>query len=121
MWKSVLPQKSRITLDPEAMGGKLCIRGMGVTVGMIGDAMSAGRTVEELLAGFPYLHDSDIGEALAFAARLAQGHEIRLASECTLEASSASRPCRASKLGAVSVQRYSRTKQSTSIKSRTPS
>ena len=75
-------QFTRITLDPQVMDGKPCIRGMRVTVGMIVEAMSAGRTVEELLVGFPYLQDSDIGEALAFA-RLAQGHEIRLASECT--------------------------------------
>ena len=62
------------------MGGKPCIRGMRVTVGMIVEAMSAGRTVEELLADFPYLQESDIREALAFAARLAQGHETWLAS-----------------------------------------
>ena len=73
-------QFNRITMDPEVMGGKPCIRGMRVTVGMIVEAMSAGRTVEELLTDFPYLEDPDIREALAFAARLAQGHEIRLAS-----------------------------------------
>ena len=49
------------------MGGKPCIRGMRVTVGMIVEPMGAGRTIEQL-------------PALAFAARLAQGHEIRLAS-----------------------------------------
>jgi len=32
------------------MGGKPCIRGMRVTVGMIVEAMSAGRTIEQLLA-----------------------------------------------------------------------
>jgi len=67
-------------MDPEVMGGKPCIRGMRVTVGMIIEAMSAGRTVEQLLADFPYIEEVDIREALAFAARLAQGHEIRLAS-----------------------------------------
>jgi uncharacterized protein (DUF433 family) len=67
-------------MDPEVMGGKPCIRGMRVTVGMIVEAMSAGRTIEELLADFPYIEEPDIREALAFAARLAQGHEIRLAS-----------------------------------------
>jgi len=70
----------RITMDPEVMGGKPCIRGMRVTVGMIVEAMAAGRTIEELLTDFPYIEEPDIREALAFAARLAQGHEIRLAS-----------------------------------------
>ena len=51
-----------------------------VTVGMIVEALAAGRTVEQLLADFPYIEEPDIREALAFAASLAQGHEIRLAS-----------------------------------------
>jgi uncharacterized protein (DUF433 family) len=53
---------------------------MRVTVGMIVEAMGAGRTIEQLLADFPYIEEPDIREALSFAARLAQGHEIRLAS-----------------------------------------
>ena len=73
-------QFDRITMDPDVMGGKPCIRGMRVTVGMIVEALSAGRTVEQLLADFPYIDEPDIREALAFAAHLAQGHEIRLAS-----------------------------------------
>jgi uncharacterized protein (DUF433 family) len=52
---------------------------MRVTVGMIVGAMAAGRTVEQLLADFPYIEEADILEALAFAAHLAQGHEVRLA------------------------------------------
>ncbi len=61
------------------MGGKPCIRGMRVTVGMIVESIAAGRTPEDLLADFPYLQEEDIREALAFAASLAQGREIRLA------------------------------------------
>ena len=34
----------RITGDPEVMGGKPCIRGMRVTVGMIVGQVGAGRT-----------------------------------------------------------------------------
>jgi uncharacterized protein (DUF433 family) len=62
------------------MTGKPCIRGMRVTVGMIVEAISAGRTFQDLLADFPYLEEADIREALAFAASLAQGYEVRLAS-----------------------------------------
>ena len=60
----------RITIDPEVMGGKPCIRGMRVTVGMIVEALGAGRTVQELLVDFPYLEDADIRESLGFAAQL---------------------------------------------------
>jgi uncharacterized protein (DUF433 family) len=70
----------RITIDPAVMGGKPCIRGMRVTVGMIVEAISAGRNIPDLLADFPYLEEADIREALAYAASLAQGREVRLAS-----------------------------------------
>jgi uncharacterized protein (DUF433 family) len=45
----------RITHQPGVMGGKACVRGMRVTVGMIVGQIGAGRTVEELLAEYPYL------------------------------------------------------------------
>ena len=76
----IVQEFRRITMDPEVMSGKPCIRGMRVTVGMIVEALAAGRSFEQLLEDFPYLEEQDIREALAFAARLAQGHEIRLAS-----------------------------------------
>ena len=53
---------------------------MRVTVGMIVEAIAARRSIENLLADFPYLEEEDIRQALAFAASLAQGREIRLAS-----------------------------------------
>jgi len=71
---------TRITTDPDVMGGKPCIRGMRVTVGMIVEAIAAGRSVPDLLNDFPYLEEADIREALAFAASLAQGREVRLVS-----------------------------------------
>ncbi len=73
-----MQQFDRITMEPDAMGGKPCIRGLRVTVGMILEAMAAGRTVEGLMADFPYIEEPDIREALAFAARLAQGREAWL-------------------------------------------
>jgi uncharacterized protein (DUF433 family) len=53
---------------------------MRVTVGMIVEALAAGRSVADLLADFPYLEEQDIREALAYAAGLAQGREFQLAS-----------------------------------------
>jgi uncharacterized protein DUF433 len=41
----------RITRDPKVMGGKSCIRGMRVTVGMIAE----GATPDQLLKEFPRL------------------------------------------------------------------
>ena len=67
-------------MDPDVMGGKPCIRGMRVTVGMIVESLSAGMSTEDLLLHFPYLEEADIREALGYAAQLAQGHEVRLAS-----------------------------------------
>ena len=70
----------RITMNPSVMGGKPCIRGMRVTVGMIVGELGAGRTIPELLADFPYLEEEDIRQALGFAAELARGYEVQLAS-----------------------------------------
>ena len=49
---------------------------MRVSAGMIVEALSAGRTTEQMRADFPYLEEQDIREALAFVASLVQGHEI---------------------------------------------
>jgi uncharacterized protein (DUF433 family) len=53
---------------------------MRVTVGMILEALAAGRTPEALLADFPYLEVADISEALQFTAKLVQGRDAPLAS-----------------------------------------
>jgi uncharacterized protein (DUF433 family) len=69
----------RITVDPEVMTGKPCIRGMRVTVGMILGEMGAGTTIEELLAAYPYLERDDVLEALRFGGWLARFREVELA------------------------------------------
>jgi uncharacterized protein (DUF433 family) len=58
----------RITQDRAVMGGKPCIRGQRVTVGMIVGQIGAGLTIEELLDDYPYLERDDILEALRYAA-----------------------------------------------------
>jgi len=58
----------RITFDPEVMGGKPCIRGMRVTVGMIVGLLAAGRSQDEILDAYAYLEQEDIRQALSYAA-----------------------------------------------------
>ena len=69
----------RITQNPEVMGGKPCIRGMRVTVGMIVGQIGAGISIEELLSDYPYLERDDIFQALQYAAALSQWREVSLA------------------------------------------
>ena len=56
----------RIAVNSEVMTGKPCIRGMRMTVGMILGELGAGTTIDELLAGYPYLEREDILQALGF-------------------------------------------------------
>ncbi|MGC8548325.1 MAG: DUF433 domain-containing protein [Acidobacteriaceae bacterium] len=70
----------RITQNPQVMGGKPCIRGMRVTVGMIVGQVSAGQSAEQILAAYPYLEREDIVQALRYAAWRAEEREITLAS-----------------------------------------
>jgi uncharacterized protein (DUF433 family) len=70
----------RITRNPMVMGGKACIRGMRVTVGMIVGEIASGKSVDRLLFEFPYLEREDIQQALAYAAFLAQDREVELLS-----------------------------------------
>ncbi|MFN8541535.1 MAG: DUF433 domain-containing protein [Thermomicrobiales bacterium] len=69
---------SRITFDPEVMGGKPCIRGLRVTVGMIVGLVAAGHTTAEILQAYPYLEADDIREALAYAAWRVEERELPL-------------------------------------------
>ncbi len=74
-----MPTLDRITRKPDMMGGKACIRGMRVTVGMIVGQIGAGRSIEELLADFPYLEREDILQAIRYAAWRAEEREVSLA------------------------------------------
>jgi uncharacterized protein (DUF433 family) len=48
-------QLTRITADPQVMGGRPCIRNMRVTVGAIVGLLASGHTTEEVLALYPYI------------------------------------------------------------------
>lgn len=70
---------NRITRQPGVMGGKACVRGMRVTVGMLVSQIGAGRSIEEVLTDYPYLEREDILQALRYAAWRTEEREIQLA------------------------------------------
>ncbi len=69
------PELDRITIDPEIMGGKPCVRGLRVTVGMITGLVASGVSSEKILEMYPYLEDDDIRAALAFPYSKIRGEE----------------------------------------------
>lgn len=60
------------------MGGKPCIRGLRVTVGMIVGLVASGHPYAEILRLYPYLTEDDIREALAYAAWRVEEFEVPL-------------------------------------------
>jgi len=73
-----MAQFDRITRDPAVMGGKACIRGTGVTVGLIVSQIGAGHSIDQLLVDYPYLEREDVLQALRYAAWLAEEREVTL-------------------------------------------
>ena len=68
----------RITQSHETMGGRACIRGMRVTVGMIVGQIAAGRSIDQVLADYPYLERDDVLQALRYAAWRSEEIELPL-------------------------------------------
>jgi uncharacterized protein (DUF433 family) len=70
----------RITQQPGVMGGKACIRGMRVTVGMVVGQIGAGKSIDQILTDYPYLEREDILQAIRYAAWRSEEREVTLAS-----------------------------------------
>ncbi len=71
---------SRITVDPEQMGGVPCIRGLRIPVATIVAMVADGLSVDEILAAYPDLEPEDIREALLYAAEAVRERELPLLS-----------------------------------------
>ncbi len=74
-----MKQLNRIVADPAIMGGKPCIRGQRVTVGMITGLIASGKSNAQILALYPYLEAEDITQALRYAAWRAEEIDLPLA------------------------------------------
>jgi len=63
-----MKQFERVSHNVGVMGGKACIAGTRITVGMILMQISEGISHNELLIEYPSLTADDIAEALRYAA-----------------------------------------------------
>jgi uncharacterized protein (DUF433 family) len=57
-----------ITIDPDKLDGKPCVRGMRISVADVLEYLASGMTLEEVLSDFPDLTRDDVLACLAHAA-----------------------------------------------------
>lgn len=70
---------SRITFDPNQMGGQGCIRGLRIPVATVVRCLASGMSQAEILDAYPDLEAEDIAAALEYAAGLTEDRIIPLA------------------------------------------
>ncbi len=69
---------TRITFDPNQMGGQACIRGLRIPVATVVRCVASKMSVAEILGAYPDLEEEDIAEALRYAANLTEDRVIPL-------------------------------------------
>ena len=69
---------TRITVNPNQMGGVPCIRGFRIPVATIVGMVADGMSEEKILKAFPDLERGDIQEALQYASEAVREREIPL-------------------------------------------
>lgn len=70
----------RITVEPDKLEGRPCIRGLRITVETVVRLVAAGWTFEQILDEYPDLEHADIQQALEYAAAATDVHFHRLRS-----------------------------------------
>jgi uncharacterized protein (DUF433 family) len=56
----------RITVDPQVMGGRPCVRGLRITAGLVVNLVANGMATAEILAEYPALEEEDIRQCLHY-------------------------------------------------------
>jgi uncharacterized protein (DUF433 family) len=69
---------TRITVNPNQMGGVPCIRGLRIPVATVVGMIADGMTEAEILAAYPDIERADIHEALRYAADAVRERELPL-------------------------------------------
>lgn len=70
---------TRITVQPEQMGGVPCVRGLRIPVATVVRMVAEGMLVPEILDHYPSLEADDIRESLLYAAEAVRERELPLA------------------------------------------
>lgn len=65
-----VPGYTRITVDPDTLGGQPCIRGMRLTVRRVLEILAQYPDWRDLQSDYPDLERDDIPEVLRFAAEM---------------------------------------------------
>jgi uncharacterized protein (DUF433 family) len=68
VYNSKVDYRERITIEPEKMGGKPCIRGLRITVYDVLDYLASGMSEAEILSDFSDLTVEDFRACSRFAA-----------------------------------------------------
>jgi uncharacterized protein (DUF433 family) len=71
---------TRITIDPNQMGGVPCIRGPRIPVATVVSMVAEGMTEAEILEAYPDLETADVREAMQYAAEAVRERELPLTS-----------------------------------------
>ncbi len=71
---------TRITIEPDKMGGVPCIRGLRIPVATVVGMVANGMTEKDILKAYPDLESEDIREALLYAAEAVKERQIPLVS-----------------------------------------
>lgn len=69
---------TRITVNPNQMGGVPCLRGLRIPVASIVDMIADGMSTGEILEAYPDLEREDITESLRYAAEAVRERELPL-------------------------------------------
>jgi uncharacterized protein (DUF433 family) len=69
---------TRITVNPNQMGGAPCIRGLRIPAATVVGMVAEGMTTGEILKAYPDLEAEDIHEAMELAAEAVRERELPL-------------------------------------------
>ena len=69
---------TRITVDPNQMGGVPCLRGLRIPVATLVDMIADEMSTQAILEAYPDLEREDITEALRYAAEAVRERELPL-------------------------------------------